>query len=305
MEHKTDKRARARKNIKNILLMILGTLILSFGTAVFIIQFDLVVGGMSGLSLILKAFIKWEFLTVDRIITILTWLLFFAGWIILGRGFAIKTLISAIFYPIGVSLCLLLVDPNVLGGMFCLKEGAHQELSLLLAAVGGGGCVGTGCALTFMCGGSTGGVDIIAFTICKIFKRVKSSTVLFAIDSTIIIIGMFITQDLILSMLGILSAVISATVIDKVFVGGSAAFVAQIVTECPEEINRAVIEQMERSTTILDVVGGYSQSSKKMLLVSFNMRQYAQLLQVVHACDKKAFVTIHKAHEINGEGWTR
>ena len=80
---------------------------------------------------------------------------------------------------------------------------------------------------------------------------------------------------------------------------------AQIVTENGEEINRAVIEQMDRSTTILKATGGYSKREKQMLTVSFNMRQYAQLMNIVRRADASAFVTVWRAHEISGEGWTR
>jgi hypothetical protein len=41
-----------------------------------------------------------------------------------------------------------------------------------------------------------------------------------------------------------------------------------------------------------------------MLLVSFTMRQYHDVLRIVTSEDKNAFVTIHRAHEISGEGWT-
>ncbi len=293
------------KNAKNLLLMILGTWILAFGTAVFIIPFDMVVGGMSGIALVLDALIPLEFFTVEVLIAIVTWGLFLFGWLLLGNAFALKTLISAIVYPIGVWAFSFLVDPAVLGGMFYLQESAYQELSLVLAAVAGGALIGVGCALTFLCGGSTGGVDIIAFAVCKAFKRLKSSSVLFFVDAIIIAAGMFLHQDLIISLLGIFSAMITATVIDKIFLGGNAAFVAQIVTDQPDAINHAVIETMQRSTTILDAVGGYSRTSKKMLLVSFPMRQYARLIEVINDHDQNAFVTIHRAHEINGEGWTR
>jgi uncharacterized membrane-anchored protein YitT (DUF2179 family) len=61
---------------------------------------------------------------------------------------------------------------------------------------------------------------------------------------------------------------------------------------------------MSRTTTIVDAVGGYSGENKKLVMVSFNMRQYPVFTQIISSIDKNAFVTIHRAHEINGEGWT-
>ena len=52
-------------------------------------------------------------------------------------------------------------------------------------------------------------------------------------------------------------------------------------------------------------IGGYSGKEKKMLMVSFTMRQYSEMFAVVNAIDPEAFITVHAAHEISGEGWTR
>ena len=291
--------------LRNIVLVIIGTLILAFGTAIFILPFDLVAGGMSGLAIVIDALIPIEAITVDVIITVLTWGLFLLGLIFLGKDFAMKTLISAIVYPIGISLFLQLSNAEVLGGLLSLGTSGYSELPLIISATVGGSLVGVGCAVTFLSGGSTGGMDIIAFLICKLFKKIKSSTAIFLIDASIVILGVFLKQDLILSLLGVISAMISAIVIDKIFLGGTAALVAQIVTEEGDAINRAVIEQMDRTTTILSVKGGYSDKEKKMLMVSFSMRQYTHLMEIVLRIDPAAFVTVSKAHEISGEGWTR
>lgn len=289
---------------KNILLVIGGTLILAFGTSIFILPFDLVTGGIAGISIIINRILPFEFITVDIIVTVLTWLLFFMGLILLGRGFAAKTLISSIVYPIGVSLFLKLAEPSFLGGFFCLTASKYADASIILAALLGGVCVGTGAAVTFLGGGSTGGVDVIAFTICKFVKRAKSSVVFFIIDAAVVLGGMFIIGDFVLTLLGVLSAFTSALMVDKVFIGSSKSFIAQIITDRYEEINRDIIN-MNRGCSVIDITGGYSGEKKKMIMVSFTLNQYAEIMNIVHRNDKTAFVTIHQAHEISGEGWTR
>jgi uncharacterized membrane-anchored protein YitT (DUF2179 family) len=61
---------------------------------------------------------------------------------------------------------------------------------------------------------------------------------------------------------------------------------------------------MESTSTILDAVGGYSGEDKKLVIVTFDMRQYPLFTQLMSSIDKNAFITVHSAHEINGEGWT-
>ena len=289
--------------LKNAVYIIVGTLMLAFSTEVFILPNNIVVGGVSGLALILSGIIQVEFLTVSVIISILTWSVFFLGLFILGRGFAMKTLISTAVYPPALALFGKLVSPNVLGGFFMMNTGS--ELNVIVSAIFGGVLIGLGCSITFLGGGSTGGTDIIGFILAKFLKRVKSSTAIGIVDASVVFLGIFFLKNLVLTLLGIITVFITASVIDRVFLGSKRAFVAEIISDKYEKINKSVIENMHRTTTIIDVVGGYSGKRQKMLTVTFGMREYSELLNIINREDRLAFLTIHKAHEINGEGWTR
>ena len=86
------------RTLKNVSLVVLGTLILAFGTSVFLLPFDLVTGGVSGYSIVIKNWLPFEFITKEMIIAVLTWTLFFIGFIVLGKDFAAKSLISPMFF---------------------------------------------------------------------------------------------------------------------------------------------------------------------------------------------------------------
>ncbi len=296
-------RAELLETLKKFGLIILGTLALAFGCAIFIIPFNLVTGGVTGVAIIINQFTK-DIIPIDAIIAVLTWGLFFVGLIVLGKDFAMKTLVSSIVYPVGVSLFSRLVSPDILNGFFLLADGGYSEIAILLGSIFGGVLVGAGCALTFLGGGSTGGVDILAFALCKAFKRWKSSVVIFVLDAITVVLGMFVLRDMVLTLLGIMSALAAALVIDRVFLGQSRAFTAEIVSDKYEEIKERIIKDLDRTTTLVDARGGYSGAPKKMMFVTFTMRQYADLINIINKVDKKAFVSIHQAHEINGEGWT-
>jgi uncharacterized membrane-anchored protein YitT (DUF2179 family) len=185
--------------IRNALLVVFGTMILACGTGVFLVQFDLVTGGMPGMAIILNSILVDSngspLLPIDVYIFILSWGLFFIGLFVLGKDFAFKTLISTLVYSPMFSISIRLVDPNVLGGYFYLA-GSYEQVGIILSALFGGTCVGAGCAITFLGGGSTGGTDIIAFIICKFFKRLRSSIVIFTIDVLIVIGGVFVINAL-------------------------------------------------------------------------------------------------------------
>ncbi len=289
--------------VKNMVFIIIGTLIIAFSTAVFILPFNIVVGGVSGLGVILEKIIPFEFFTVSVIISILTWAVFFMGLFILGKDFAMKTLVSTAVYPPALTLFAKIVSREFLGGFFMLNT--DSEINLIVSSIFSGVLIGLGCAITFLAGGSTGGTDILGFILSKFLKRLKSSTAIGIIDGAVVVIGMLFLKDLVLSLLGVITVFISASVIDRVFIGARRAFVAEIITDKHTLISRAVIENMERTTSIIDIVGGYSGRAQKMLVVTFSIREYSELISIVNKYDRKAFLTIHRAHEINGEGWTR
>ena len=296
--------------IKNTALVILGTFVLAVGTGMFVIPFDLVTGGVSGIGIVIKHLVGdarfFGDLTTEFYASLVNWILFFVGWIFLGKSFATKTFISTLVYPVALMFASFLISDGFMGGFLNLANNSeYAEIAILLATVFSGAAIGAGCALTFLGGGSTGGIDIIAFTICKFWKKGKSSVLIFILDASIIIAGMFVLQNLVVSLLGILSAFICAIAIDKMFVGESGAFIAYVVSDKYEEINEAVIRRLVRTTTILNATGGFSGEEKVMLTVTFSRNQYAEFTAIMSEIDKNAFITVHGAHEIGGEGWTK
>lgn len=300
------------KTLKNTALVILGTFVLAFGTGMFVIPFNLVTGGVSGIGIVIKHIVGdagfFGNLTTEFYASLVNWILFFIGWIFLGRNFAMKTFISTLVYPIALWVASLLISDGFMGGFLNLANATYAEyhgISIILATVFSGAAIGAGCALTFLGGGSTGGIDIIAFTVCKFWKKGKSSVLIFILDASIIVAGMFVLQDFALSLLGILSAFICAIAIDKMFVGESGAFIAYVVSDKYEQINEAVIRRLVRTTTIINASGGFSGEEKVMLTVTFSRNQYAEFTAIMSEIDKNAFITVHGAHEIGGEGWTK
>ena len=295
-------------------MVLLSAFILAVAVELFIANFGLVSGGVTGISIVLER-IFFDFKGVDGEpildaefwITVLTWLFFFLGLIFVGKEFTLKTLLFTIFYPGCIYLVESFIEWKIFGGYFTsIAETSYHnyQIGLILAAIVGGALVGLALAIAFMAGSSTGGVDIISFAICKFFPQIKISRVTLIIDATIVICGMFVIEDFVISLLGIISAAVTSFVLDKVFLGGSRAFIAQIISEKHEDIRNAIRDEMDRTSTIFDCVGGYSGENKKMVLVSFTMSQYAKMMEIIEKIDSKSFVTVHRAHEINGLGFS-
>ena len=103
----------------------------------------------------------------------------------------------------------------------------------------------------------------------------------------------------------IIAAFISAIVIDKIFISRSKALIAQIISDKYKEISEEIIKRLNRTTTHINITGGYTKEAKTMLVVTFGIRQYADLFNIINTYDNNAFITVQQASEINGKGWTK
>ena len=323
MNKKFKSKRAVKREIFNMLYVLLGTVSMAVAVGMFLKPFNLVTGGISGLSIALynitnKFFtipIAGRDYTMEIYTAIITWALFFIGWIFLGRKFALKTVVSSISYTVLLPIITTLTASDwFFGGMFDLTKyvadngtgnSGNFYAAAIVAAVFGGVLIGVGCALTFRGGGSTGGLDILALIVVKYAKRVKSSVMVFVFDASVVVFGIFAVRDFIMSLLGITSAFVVAFVIDKVFIGEKKAFIANIISDEHTKIRKAIISKLDRTCTIIEAKGGYTDTKRPIIMVSFTMPEYAALLAIVDSIDKNAFITIHRAQEINGEGFTK
>lgn len=302
----------SKSNLKNASLVLIGTLIVSVGVSMFMIPFKLVTGGVSGIAIIVYSLISGpalpDFITVEVCASVINWVFFFLGLFLLGKAFAAKTLIFTIFYPIFLMGASYLTSDAVFGGFFNLAGEAYADFAQiipLISAVFGGAFLGVGVALTFLGGGSSGGIDVITLTLCKHFKKLRSSYVFFCIDSTIILVGVFVVNNLVYSLLGIVCAFVTAISIDRIFPGSHGAFIAEVITEKQDQLSHSIINRLHRTTTVVSSIGGYSGKERKLVRIVFAMREYNEVFAIISEIDPSAFVTVHRAYEINGEGWSR
>lgn len=281
--------------VKRYLSIIVGSFILGMGTGLFLIPYSVVSGGVSGIGIIIHGIFGFD---TEIVVLILTWIFFFLGWILLGTKFATKTLLSSILYPLATMLGTYLHENTI----FNLGEMTTGfETNVFLAALIGGAFVGIGVGLTFIGGGSTGGVDIISLSFKKYFG-LKTSRVSFCVDATIIVIGFIFSRNFYVTIIGIISALIASLMIGRLF-DNDRNVIVDIISKKYEEINRFVIEKLDRGSTIIAGVGGYSKEDVILLRVALDIREYYILMDIIAQVDPKAFVTVSNASTIRGEGF--
>ncbi len=269
-------------------LVVLGTFIFAVGVAVFVLPYDLLTGGLAGITIILKAFIPN--LDENLSITILSVGLFLIGYVILGLEFAAKTIVSTITYP----LFLYLID----------MWGWHVEVEPILAAIYSGILCGGGIGLVIRQGGSTGGMDVPPLVFSK-YTGADPSKAIFVTDTLSVVVGAWI-YGLPAVLMGLISVYASSASIDYVLKAGDGIKAKQVcvISDHYQEIIKDVHSLLDRGATILEATGGYKGEKRPMLLVVVYPNQYDQLIKIIDSHDKNAFVIVSETNDVHGEGFT-
>ncbi len=284
--------------IKNYTLVIFGSILLAVGTGIFLLPALLNTGGLGGLGLIGKGLFGFD---PDLIVLGLVWMFFIISLLFLGWRFTLKSLVSSLIYPL--VLILLMRLPGVASETNRLIGEGADTATKLIAGIFGGVFSGVGVALTFLGGGSTGGVDIIVVILNK-YLHISHSVLAFIIDGIIIGIGLIVMGDFILSLVGIISAFVFAITLEFVFSGKSHALTAYIISqEKSEEINTWIQTKTDRGSTLTPVYGGYEKTEYMMIIVTFDRSEYAKFVNGIAKIDKDAFVMIQQTANVLGEGF--
>lgn len=292
------------------LLVVIGTVLVSFGSAVFMTELNIVSGGLYGIGIIVQYFISLadpSFQSIDIVVGVATWVLWFVGLILIGKAFAIKTLLSSLLYPVFVSLFLRIDFFIQLSQMVAgtLDGGTTTVGNIILCGIFGGVLTGGGVALTFLGGGSSGGVDIFSFIMEKYFN-VKQSITTFIVDAIIVFLGMTLIKDnFIAGLCGIISAFICAAMIEYVYIGSQTSYQVDIISDKWEIISKYAQDELQRGATIIPAKGGYQGEERYILRIVFPKSQFQKIKYFIAKTDPNAFVTYTRTNAVYGEGFKK
>ncbi|MEG1475547.1 MAG: YitT family protein [Longicatena sp.] len=282
-----------RKEILYELAWILaGNIALGIAVAWFILPNNVLTGGLPGVAIALKEIIH---VPAQIIINVGTVGLFLLGVLVLGKKFAIKTIVSTILYPLLLSLFTYIASTYIAPDTFIMDK--------YLATIYGGALMGIGIGCVFRTGSSTGGMDIPPLIINK-YTHIPLPTLVLIVDALTVILGASV-YGLEAALTGILSVWVSSVMINKtMLIGGHDAKNVMIISNKHQEIMDKIHETLDRGTTLINATGGYSQESKPVLMVVVVNKQLPQLQHLVAHIDSEAFVVVMAANEVQGLGFT-
>lgn len=281
--------------IKEYFLMTVGMFLYAFGWIGCILPADGMGGGAAGLSLVLCMFVEhlfgWQVSIGTMVFMINALLLLVAGFIV-GWKFGVKTVFSIIMISVAMNFWESVLPP----------EGLFSGLENILQVILGGILAGSGVAICFMQGGSTGGVDIVAMIINK-YRTVRYSNIVMCSDFIIIGSSLLVGKTLTTVVYGyILTAVFGYTV-DMIMSGNQQSNQIFIMSRKYDEITKAILEVAHRGVTLLDGMGGYTREEMKVVVVVCRKRETSDVLKVVKSVDPTAFMSIGSVAGVYGQGF--
>ncbi|WAH35134.1 YitT family protein [Alicyclobacillus dauci] len=266
------------------LMILAGSLIYSIGLNGFLITNHLAEGGFVGISVLLLYLFH---LPVGATFFILNIPLLFIAWRMFGRQFVLNTGVGVIGVSVFSELTKFIHIPTE---------------DRLLAALYAGVVTGIGLGLIFRTGGTTGGADIIA-RILRHYRGVGMGRTLFSIDLIVILMVIVVIGKQV-AMYSLVALFVSSRVIDFVIEGAQSGKALTIISENHSAIVAAIHEQLERGTTLLQAMGGYTGQSRQVVYCVVAREEVVRVQRIVHEVDPKAFVTVSNVHEVLGEGFT-
>lgn len=271
------------KNIKNILLVIQGSFIFSAGVNAFIISGNLGEGGVTGIAIVL-----YYAFHISPALTnfVANAILIVIGYKFLSKKSTILTIIATVLISVFLSL----------------TESWHVETgNVIINAVFGGTSVGLGIGIIVLAGGTTAGTTILA-RIANKYLDVSTAYALLFFDLIVVAISLTVLP-LSKALVTVISLYIGTKVMDYVIEGLNTKKAMTIISSKPEEVAKAIDEQVGRGLTILNGHGYYSREEKDVLYVVVAKTQVTRAKRIIKKIDKNAFLVIHDVRDVYGNGF--
>jgi len=216
-----------------------------------------------------------------------------AVYLVVGKEWAIRSMV----YTVTFSLATLLLETMDLSAfVYNTENGTSTILGPLAAGIITGWIAG----ILFRANACTGGTEFVASLIHKYQPHVNFFWVTFFLNVIVAAASYFVYDFQIEPvLLCILYCFVSSTVRDKMTQSDRSAVRYEIITDDPDQIGQAVIEQLHHSATIIPARGLYQGKETNMLICIVNRSQVSEMTAILHKCPH-SFVSMSLVREVFG-----
>ncbi|MBQ9153269.1 MAG: YitT family protein [Solobacterium sp.] len=276
-----------RNSYVSVLIIILGNVLYALTVRLFLIPAGLITGGSTGIALFVHHLTG---MSTAGFVFAFNLLMLGAGYLVLGRKFAMTTVLSTFVYPAALHVFELLFHDLVL-----------TEDPMICTIFSGLG-IGISLAMVIREGASTGGMDIPPLILNRLF-HFNVSVMLYLFDCIILVMQAFHTAPGNI-LYGILLVLIYSLTLDRFILIGTSRTEVKIISRKSDEIRKAILSDLDRGVTVLHGEGGYSNEQEMILLTVISNRQLPAVETLVRRLDEEAFLIVSRVTEVRGRGFT-
>ena len=276
---------RRIKSLERYAMITLGIFLMVAGFYYFLVPVDLVIGGASGIGLVLARFFDSG---IALVVFVLNAGLLVMAYFLLGKKAFLRSLYGSLLYP---------------GILFILELFPTLALDdFVIASIFGGALVGVGFGIVVRYGGTSGGSDIPVKIVHKYFK-IPLSVSVYIVDGGIILAGILTASgnEALYGLYSLISVFVLGRAADRMVIGSNTLKTVHTITEFPDLVKNEVFKQLDRGVTLVPVQGGYTTHDKTMLITVITKAEYYTLRNLVAKIDPNAFVYASPASEIHGD----
>ena len=267
--------------IRRYLLLIISLFIYAIAYNMFFVNTDLMLGGSGGIAILLK-----DYFTPSLTMFVLCIISVILSIFLMDKRFTINTIVGSILSPLFVELTRdITID--------------LPTNDMMLVVLCGGVLIGIANGLSSKTGLSSGGIDTIIHIISKKLKLSHGNLYAF-INGIIIILGGFILGYRI-ALYALIDLYIISILTDKVVLGISSNKTFFVVTEKVDEVKEYIMDTLSKGVTVLDAIGGYSNSEQELLMVVVPTLEFYKVREGILAIDPDSFITITDSYQVYGE----
>ena len=274
------------------------TLGMSFGAAgvyYFLMPSKLIIGSISGLSIVIaEVFAQFGLaVKVSTVILVINALLLVLAWLLIGAEFGIKTVYTALILAPLINMWeKILPYEKLLGGGTSVMNDPWLDLIcfVLMLSI----CQ----ALLFRINASTGGLDIIAKIVNKYLHFDIGMSV--TIAGALICCSAFAINPFRMVVIGLIGTWINGIAVDYFTDTLNKRKRVCIISDNHEEIRKFILEDLERGCSIYHLEGGYSGEPKVEVVTLLTQDEYAKLFNYLKEQGFQYFITAGNVSEIYG-----
>ncbi|CEN75538.1 membrane protein [[Clostridium] sordellii] len=267
--------------------LVLGCIFMSIGINMFLKPYTIAPGGLSGLSMVIG---KVTGLPMSIVMLVIGIPLIIFSVKILGIKNSIKTLIGMSVFSAILSITSYLSN-------------VHVTEDVLLCSISGALCLGIGLGIILKMDASTGGTDLIALMLNKVFPNVPLSKFMVMLDGMVVISAGLASKNLETALYSGVALYIIVKLVDAIVSDFNYSKAFMIISNEPNVLRDGITREIKRGVTFLQGKGGYTNEDKNVLLVVVSKNEEVHLKKVIKNIDPSAFIIVSDVHEVLGKGF--